>query len=77
MRIFLAGGESRHWIHTASPCKENGEVDENIPCGERDISAVRCPEPDRGGFSSVNENISGGRDTVQREEKYRGALTRL
>lgn len=27
-----------------------------------------------GGFSSVNENISGGRDTVQREEKYRGGF---
>lgn len=46
----------------------------DIPCGQHDISAVHCPEPDRGGFSSVNENVSCGRDTVQREEKYRGGF---
>lgn len=80
MQIFLAGGESRHWVHTASPCKENGVINasvfsksshvpeiqggqqlalqalggifsnEDISCGEHDISAVHCPEPDRGGL---------------------------
>ena len=48
--IFSVGGESRHWVHTASPRKENGEIDENISRWEHDISAVRCPEPDRGGL---------------------------
>lgn len=30
-----------------------------------------------GGFSSVNENISSGCDTVQREEKYRGGFDKV
>ena len=32
MRIFLAGGESRHWVHEASPIKENEVNNENISC---------------------------------------------
>lgn len=31
---IFSGGESRHWVHTASPCKENGGIDENISRGE-------------------------------------------
>ena len=46
MIIYLAGGETRHWIQDVTlPTKEN-------------------------------ENISGGRDTVQREEKYRGGFSK-
>lgn len=30
--MFLAGGESRHWVHEASPVKENEVNNENISC---------------------------------------------
>lgn len=28
--IFSGGGESRHWVHTASPCKENGVINASV-----------------------------------------------
>ena len=49
--------------------------DADIPRRQHDISAIHCPEPDRGGFSTINdEDILGRRDIVQREEKYRGGF---
>ena len=27
---IFSGGESRHWVHTASPCKENGVINASV-----------------------------------------------
>lgn len=51
--------------------KEN----EDIYGREHDIPSLYRSDIIRGGFS-VNENISGGNDTVQREEKYRGGFSK-
>lgn len=52
MRIFLAGGESRHWVHKASPVKEKVN-DEGISSGKHNLSKVCSSEHNRGGFDKT------------------------
>ena len=74
MKIF-GGGESRHWIHQEiSPMKNKNE---DISGRQHDFSRIYRSDTIRGGdFDEVtnDEALLGGRDTVQREEKYRGGL---
>lgn len=70
-------GESRHWIQDeTSPLKNKNE---SIHGREHDIPQIHRSDIIRGGdFGEVinDDAILGGRDTIQREEKYRGGFNK-
>lgn len=66
MKIFLAGGESRHWLHENSPCKENGVKHENLPSRRVLSQHGKCNQADSMGGnipSEVNNEIIFGKPT--------------
>lgn len=89
MKLFLAGGESRHWISesflgisTHVPEIQGGrQLAENaiggffddLPCREHNFSSIYRSDAIRGGFN-VNDGLSRRSDSLWTEGQHRGGF---